>query len=219
MEVRDYEPEDIQFGTRLHGALEAFDFVSAGGSEYDAHMKKLMEIDSNSGQAVKKAIETLLTSNIHQSLGLSRKAATKEVRIAHCIRLTDKDTNVTMKDKLDLMLADSSGRITIVDYKTNYPDAGGRWEDFVRSHYAHQLAAYKLALEDGAGFDVERTCILNYNRARNEWKLHDVDTASLELGKRLLDMLPLKVQDGGLSKRQRDDFCMKMCQFRELCWP
>ena len=119
-----------------------------------------------------------------------------------------------MSDKIDLVINGEEG-VVIVDYKTNYPTGDGLRAEYEREHNRCQLQAYALALEKGLGTKVQEAVILYYDGA--EWKLEQVEVNASKMEKAILDKLVIKVEDGGLEKKPKDDFCEDHCEFSELC--
>ena len=83
-----------------------------------------------------------------------------------------KDESVFVQGVIDCYFRDKNGRITLVDYKTDYIPAEIRGntekenEFFVNRHSA-QLTYYKTALEMLTGEKVSRTVIYSFSAARS----------------------------------------------------
>jgi len=207
--------ETMRLGIRVHHALELRDFSSkTPNKEYEHYIHTLEQVDERGAKEVNEMVKKFMNSDFYKNYRLNRARVKKEMEILLELKSTKNSQKVLMSDKIDLII-EGNGGVIIADYKTNYPTGDDPRADYERKHNRCQLQAYALALEKGLGMKVQEALILYYDGA--EWKLEQVGVNASKMEKAILDKLVIKVEDGGLEKKPKDDFCEDHCEFSELC--
>jgi len=202
-------------GTRVHYALQLRNFSSkAPNATYAHYIETLERTDRSGAKKVREMVESFMNSDFYKDYRLDKARVKKEMEILFELKSNNNSQKVLMSDKIDLVIKGEEG-VVIVDYKTNYPTGDGFRAEYEREHNRCQLQAYALALEKGLGTKVQEAVILYYDGA--EWKLEQVEVNASKMEKAILDKLVIKVEDGGLKKKPKDDFCEDHCEFSELC--
>ena len=173
-------------GTATHVFMQFCDFENVETNGVESETARLLEnrfITATYAEiADRKAIEKFFSSDIYSEM---KNAVTLEREYRFNVKLnasmfTDdpkkkellKDESVFVQGVIDCYFRDKNGRITLVDYKTDYVPAEIRGntekenEFFVNRHSA-QLTYYKTALEMLTGEKVSRTVIYSFSAARS----------------------------------------------------
>lgn len=212
------EYERIRFGTHVHNALELRDFRSRSPNRSFLNYINLIRTSHPvEAKAVQTAVEAFLTSELYEDLSLGSAEHRKELQILCSLR-GDDGVDVLMRDKADLVVETHPGAFVVVDYKTYYPEGDDAESKFTHDHYAMQLRSYALALERSLESQVIEAFVAAYDSTDRKWRKHSFEPLDAqELADDILSRLPLKVVEGGLEKRPKDDYCDDHCEFSGIC--
>ena len=214
--VTDYDSQG--FGRRLHKALELRDFTKKKPNpNYINFIERIEEFDKNEAKRIEKAVESFLNSDIFWDYKLGSRRSKKELEVLHSIQIPTLPIDITMKDKIDLIVENDKTSVYIIDYKTNYPVGNTIVDEFIKKHHIYQLAAYSRAIEKEFGLDVKEAFNVVYNPETEVWEKKSI-VEGIDIEEELLQVLPLEIIDGGLRKIPRKEFCPR-CEFKETCKP
>jgi ATP-dependent helicase/nuclease subunit A len=142
-EPREEEPVDMgreramNFGTAVHGALEAFDW-KVGAAQQRGQIEQFIALTGLSDEDKCRAIEMLGGALGSELLARAGRAS----QVYRELPFTQAMDDGLMEGKIDLLFCEN-GRWVLVDYKTDARVEAGK--------YAEQLRAYEAALRQVAG--------------------------------------------------------------------
>jgi len=209
------DPEAEKFGTRVHRAMELRDFSEEEANE--EYKEYIEQLDNKSRNKVETAVENFLDSRFFNKNDLKNRELLKEKNILYELE-NENGSNVILNNQIDLIFKGDQG-ISIVDYKTRYPNSNDVGSKYVKNHIHAQLKAYGLAIEEGLGTSVENLYCVYFNSKSEEWSVKNVGFNKNEIKNKIIESTKIEIKDGELIKKEPiPGFCHRdYCEFYDLC--